>query len=89
MWNDAAENTITFQFRFSRVVGGGMAEEQTVLAALVASWQSAKALEWTNSMTLLAAAAMLVAVLYAVHKCSKARKESAYQPIAAEEIDVC
>merc|ERR1712087_178422 len=36
--------------------------EGQVLAALVATWQSAKALEWSGSMTLLAAAAVVVAV---------------------------
>jgi len=128
VWNDASENMLTFQFRFSRVIGDeaeaipsfctgectwrsdecissitecngecnvrddidecyGNEAEATgqVMAALVASWQTAKALEWSSSVTLLVVAAFLVALLYAVNECTKNKKDSAYLPIAAGE----
>ena len=94
MWNDAYENTMTFQFRCSRVLGRttddqaeaeAVASEQ-VMAALVTSPQTGSALEWRSNMILLAVAVTFVAVmLFAVYKCTTAHKEIMYQPIGGDE----
>ena len=57
------------------------------MAALVAGWQSVQALEWNDSMTVLAASAAFVAVLFVVYiRISRnVKKDASYQEIAGDD----
>ena len=49
------------------------------VTALVATWQSLHAVEWTDSMTVLAVSAAMVTLLYTVYMCiARAKAKSGY-----------